>query len=265
MSLEHSKGNASKVRLPDEDLVLVGPPKRLSGMLRLENGSDEPVVVEYEPLKPGMRNVETKKQVSLNGALRFTGHLAARETKTQRAFCSVDPHTPAGTYESEIMIGDTVKKITLIVQNDLSISLNPDHIFLVGIGPGKKHTVAVQLANNGNIPIEVPKLKHSTTLDMDLFCRNLALAVRESGDKGNSALLDTFVGGLKKDMAGWLELHVDEAGQRVDPGHAILLHITLTLPKDIHLEREYEGDIRIYDKALSYTIISDARGSGPEA
>jgi hypothetical protein len=245
-----------------EELVLVGPPSQLVGMLHLENKSDEPVVIDQTPLKRGLLNVVTKKRLDKIGKLRFAGHLSAGESKNQRVHFAMDPHTAPGTYESEVVIGEKTRKATLIVQNDLSIILNPNSILLVGIEPGKKHIVAVQLANNGNIPIEVPNLRHSTTLDMDLFCRNLAIAVRESGDQGGVALLDTFAKGLKKDMAGWIDWNVTEAGQRIEPGQMKLLHISLTLPQDIHLEREYEGNIRIYDKLLSYTIIADARQPG---
>jgi hypothetical protein len=259
MNREYTVAAASRLRSKQEELVVVGPPNMLTGTLHIENTSDEAVALQEIPLNRKMIEVTTKKQVERNGSLRLMANLGAGESKIQKVFCSMDPDTTPGTYESEVALGSQKKKLTMIVQNHLSLSLNPGHFVLVGIEPGLKHTVQVQLVNDGNVPVEVPNLRHSTTLDMDFFCRNLSLALRESGDNGSQAFLDCFAKGLKRDMAGWLELSVAEAGDWVEPGASKLLHLTLALPRDIHLEREYTGDIRIYDILLSYIIIASPK------
>ena len=90
---------------------------------------------------------------------------------------------------------------------------------------------------------------------MDLICRNLSQAVRSNGDEGIEKTLDAFTRGLKKDIADWVNISLAEAGQVIQPGETVLLHLSIEIPHDVNKNYQYTGDIRIFDKEIHYTAI----------
>ncbi|MEO6036826.1 MAG: hypothetical protein ABIQ93_00345, partial [Saprospiraceae bacterium] len=56
---------------------------------------------------------------------------------------------------------------------------------------------------------------------------------------------------------------IAEAGQIIAPGETRLLHIVFTLPNTIRPEREYEGQIRLHNLSLYYTIHPAATEQNP--
>ena len=145
-----------------------------------------------------------------------------------------------------------------MVQDNLEIELVPHEIVFFGAKPGETTQKEILLVNKGNIPVIVPTIKHNTTVDMDLICRNLSLALRKDKECGMKETMDIFIRGMKNDVASWAEIAVKEAGQLVQPGETVVLHISFTLPKDIQPTWFYEGDIRIIDQLLSYKIVPSA-------
>ena len=170
----------------------------------------------------------------------------------------MDPNTPPGTYELNLLIGNESKKVTLIVHENLDVQLSPQDIVLEGIEPGLQHTKEILFSNKGNIALTVPTIKHNTLTDMDLICRNLSLAVRTNGDEGIEKTLDAFTKGLKKDITDWVDISIKEAGQVVEPGQTILLHLSITLPRDINKNYHYTGEIRMFDQLIRYVAIDKA-------
>ncbi|MBK6731821.1 MAG: hypothetical protein IPG60_12955 [Bacteroidetes bacterium] len=160
----------------------------------------------------------------------------------------LDSTTPPGTYEMMMEIGGELKKAKLIVHENLDIQFTPDHLTLSGINAGAVHT---------HIPVTIPNIRHNTMLDMDIICRNLSNAVREKGTEGTEATLDSFVNGIKKDMADWVKISIKEAGEVIEPGKNILLHVQIELPKDLQEQRFYEGEIRIFNQLLKYQIVQN--------
>ncbi|MBP9705872.1 MAG: hypothetical protein KBD79_14045, partial [Chitinophagales bacterium] len=71
------------------------------------------------------------------------------------------------------------------------------------------------------------------------------------------ATLDSFVNGIKKDMADWVKISIKEAGEVIEPGKNILLHVQIELPKDLQEQRFYEGEIRIFNQLLKYQIVQN--------
>jgi hypothetical protein len=246
---------AEIIEWDEEEIILTGPPAFLKGMITLHNRSDEKVLVRDLAIQATERSAVDIAQQSLP----LHSMLQPRETRLQKARISLNPTTPPGTYRFEVQSGKTTRPLTLIVQEHLRFSLSPQRFVLLGIAPEQVHQKEILLANMGNIPVTVPNIRHNTTLDMDLICRNLSMAIRDTGSEGIEATMDTLVKGIREDMVDWLDITIQEAGEIIEPGTSKLLHISFKLPKDIDPRRVYEGEIRFLDSFLSYRILPAAQ------
>jgi hypothetical protein len=237
--------------LGENEIILSGPPLSLRGPVVLHNSTDEHLFVRELPMK-NAQNADIVLPVHTT--------LKPRERKSQNLYYAIDPCTPPGTYEMNLQVGNESKKVTLIVHENLEVQLSPQNIVLEGIQPGFQHTKEILFSNKGNIALTIPTIKHNTLTDMDLICRNLSLAVRTNGDEGIEKTLDAFTKGLKKDITDWVDISIAEAGQVVEPGQTILLHLNIILPADVNKNYHYTGEIRIFDQIIGYTAIDKAIG-----
>lgn len=239
--------NHELFNISDNEIILSGPPSSLRGAAVLQNSTQEKMFVRDLPMMSAQNNVTA-----------FPVHttLQPGETKSHDIFYSMDPQTPAGTYEMNLQVGNSVRKVTMIVHENLCVQLSPLKVVLVGADPGLQHNREILFANKGNISVTIPNIKHNTLTDMDLICRNLSQAVRSNGEEGIEKTLDAFTHGLKKDLTDWVDVSIRESGQAVKPGETVLLHLSITLPKDINKNFQYTGDIRMFDKLIRYSVIS---------
>ena len=240
------------IGLGEDEIILAGPPLSLRGPVILQNSTDEHIFVRELPMK-NAKNADAVFPVHTT--------LKPREVRSQNVYYSIDPLTPPGTYEMNLQTGIESKKVKLIVHENLDVQLSPQNVFLEGIEPGFKHTKEILFSNKGNIAVTIPGVKHNTLTDMDLICRNLSQAVRSNGDEGIEKTLDAFTKGLKKDVTDWVDISIKEAGQVIEPGQTILLHLTIKLPGDVNKNYHYTGDIRMFDKLIHYTAIDKAPAS----
>jgi hypothetical protein len=241
------KEHHEHIGLGQSEIILSGPPSSLQGPVTFHNSASEKLFIRELPMK-NVRNEDASFPVHTT--------LQPKEIKSKNVHYSIDPLTPPGTYHASLRIGKAVKKITLIVHENLEILLSPSSLVLEGIGPGLIHTKEILFTNKGNIALTIPAIKHNTLTDMDLVCRNLSQAVRSNGNEGIEKTLDAFTKGLKKDITDWVDISIKEAGEAVEPGQTILLHISIALPKDINKNYHYTGDIRMFDQVIRYTAVS---------
>ncbi len=241
-----------KIGCRDAEILLSGPPQALLGYVTLENSHNEPVFLQ----ELAFSKSSSRSAVAIPKAgLTINSVLMGGEVRRQTLSISMHPSTAPGTYRSTVEIGGVKREISVVVQETLEIELVPSEIVFFGTKPGETCNKEVLLVNKGNIPVIVPTIKHNTTVDMDLICRNLAFALRKDKESGMQETLDVFIRGMKNDVASWATVTVREAGQLVQPGETLVLHLAFTLPKDIQPTWLYEGDIRIIDQLLSYKIV----------
>lgn len=245
------KEHHQHIQIDSNEVILSGVPSSLRGLVTIQNSTNEKIFVRDLPLINAQ-----------NETLAFPVHatLTPYEIKSQHIFYSVDPQTPPGTYELNLQVGGAIKKVKVIVHENLMVQLSPQQVVLVGIEAGLQHNREILFTNKGNIALTIPTIKHNTLTDMDLICRNLSLAVRSNGDDGIEKTLNAFTKGLKKDITDWVDVSIQEAGQVVEPGKTILLHLAITLPTNINKNFHYSGDIRMFDKLVRYIIINKSPG-----
>jgi len=242
-----------QVQSNSEEIILNGPPMHLTGNFTLENSTDEIIFIKELPLTAGKSFGSI-----LSAAANFPINTALMpgEIRNHFAWFSLNPQTPPGTYEAVVAVGGNEKKVKMIVQENVELELSPSKVSFTGVAPGLVHKTEVLLVNRGNVPVTVPDIKHSTTLDFDFLCRSFSKAIRDKGNEGFMATMDEVTRDIQKDMAGWLQINIAECGQQVKGGTSLLLHFSITLPEKINVRNDYYGDIRLIDDLmLSYKII----------
>jgi hypothetical protein len=246
-----------QVQSPDKEIILNGPPSHLTGHFTIENKSQEVMFIKELPI-----NMKAKKMsAALSNLQQFQINTALQpgEVRNHFAWLSVHPQTPPGIHETYVMMGGKECKVKMLIQENVELELVPRNIVFRGVVAGKKYTGELTLMNKGNVPVNIPDLKHSTMLDMDFICRSLSKAIREKGSEGYIATMDALTKDINKDMAGWVSISIDEAGQQLKEGQSMQIHISITLPKTgIDPKRNYFGDVRLIDNIIfSYRILPD--------
>jgi len=178
------------------------------------------------------------------------------EKKLQTLRYRMPPQTRPGIYENTITIGGKARKLKLVVQEKLSIRIIPTVLNFSGVEPGKVYRNEVLMSNTGNVPVTVPHIKHITVLDFDYLCRGLSMAVHAKESEGFTPFMDEVVKNIKKEMADWAVVNLQESGNIVEPGKSITLHFELTLPQNADPAKDYFLNARIWDQTLTIRIKS---------
>jgi hypothetical protein len=120
--------------------VLTGRGGRLRGEVLLEG--DAARALETAEIRA--------KNVRLDSAAPLS--LAPRGPQRAALTVSVDPLTPPGSYEAEIEIGGVTQPVTLVVVEDIGLTLSEREIIVI---PGEERPHRITMRNTGNIPLAV--------------------------------------------------------------------------------------------------------------
>jgi hypothetical protein len=248
-----SEASHDKINIIDEEIILNGPPSDLQGHILFENKQDDMLRVKTLALVD-----KNKKRVADQGrsSIRMACRIRPGEQKLQTISHQLPVTTPPGTYESFLMVGKKLRKVKMVVQPSIDITINPTDFTLQDSAPGKKHTVVLTLTNMGNLPFQIPDLKHAGSLDMDMFCRAFGFGFRKNGGDGFMQSMDEVTQNIKDNLADWADVSLDEYGKIVKPGESTMLTLHLVLPRNSDPKRDYAIDLRFWDQEISFVIKS---------
>ena len=247
-----------KLHIEGEEVILNGPPSALTGTVLIRNKDSETLFIRGLPLSPSARGNALRGMPEM---LKFIASLQPGEEKIQRIRHQLPRNTAPGVYDGTITVGGMQKNLKLIVQPAIEIDLNPLNIQFSGFVPGVANTCQLFLANTGNLPFQIPEIKHATALDLDYMCRASSMAIREKGGEGFTAMMDQLTRNIHREMADWALVNLKESGCILGPGDSSLLNLSITLPKNADPKRDYSGNIRIWNKTLAYSIKSSEADS----
>ncbi len=248
-----SETSQEKIKIVEKEIILNGSPGDLRGYVQFVNKEKE--VLRIKSLALVDKN---KKRFSNKGAdfIRVAIRLNPGEERLTAIDHELPSTTPPGTYENYMMLGKQMHKVKMIVQPTLDIEIYPNKFTFLDSSPGKKHTAVLTLTNTGNIPFQVPVLKHGALLDMDLLCRAFGIGFREKGVDGLMSTLDEVSKNIKTHLIDWISISVDEFGQIVQPGDCLVLHVNFIIPKNADPKNDYDGSFRLWNKEISIVIKS---------
>jgi hypothetical protein len=244
-----------KLNTDNEEIILNGPPANLRGHIFLRNASEESLSVKTLSV---VHNENQKNILGDSSALRIGSRLKPGEEKLESVWHALPPQTPPGTYESKLVIGGTERKIKMIVQPHMHVSIHPTNFSFIGAEAGKTHTAQITITNTGNLPFQIPDVKHVAALDMDLICRAFGVALRNKGNEGYRSTFDEIARNVNTHLPDWASAHIEENGQTLAPGATMIVHLHLTMPKNTDAGKDYTGNMRFWNKEITYEIKSQS-------
>jgi hypothetical protein len=168
----------------------------------------------------------------------------------------LDPHTPPGRREVEVLVGDARTTAVLEVAEHPRVRITPPAVAVSG-PPGATLTARVVLANLGNVPVPLDRLG-AVTLDEDGgVCRSLDGALRAEGENGLQAVLDEAVRRVAGTRVDHLRVRVGDPSA-VEPGETRAVDLELRLPSDLSAGRTYQGMLRLVGASLLVQVAAEA-------
>jgi hypothetical protein len=225
-----------------ERLVLIGPPERLAGIVRLSNPGPEKLKVKSAPI--------TLKDGG-TALLTVGARLAPGATQHVEAEVALDPRTPPGERHGEVVLGDQKQAVVLKVLERRAVAVVPSAFELHG-APGATVGVPVVLTNLGNVAFDVPKLALVALGEAQAFTHLFHVAMAKKGGEGHQAALDNFAQLLSASEVdapkAWFG---DGAACTLAPGDRLETEIRFELPANLARHRLYRGTF-----ALGRTLCS---------
>lgn len=248
-----SETSCEKVEAGQKEIILNGPPTDLRGWFVLANPQEEVLNIKSLPVLHGE---ELSKWAGKNDALRLSFRLNVGERKMVNVFHQLSTLTPPGTYESTVLVGKGRSPLKFIVQPHIEIDIQPSAFSFVDSSPGKVHSGIFTLTNLGNVPFQVPDLRHAAALDMDMICGAIGMAMRGKTKGDYQHILNDFSKNIQENLPDWARIEVVENCSILKPGESRPIHFSITLPKDCDPNKDYSGSMRFWDREISYQIKS---------
>jgi hypothetical protein len=247
----------------EEPLVLAGPPRAIRGEFRLENPTDEKVIVRQPLFRAVAPKGKKAARAAEAAALPETGLALRRivmrpgQARPVPVALQLDPRLPPGTYHAELAINDQSRSVVIHVTEDIDLDVTPDQVILAN-APGEKVKRTLVFTNRGNVPIAIGTVG-TVVLDDDLaHCRALRGALEDVGDTMKG--LDDFAAALGrryKKLYETLVLKVQNGAVTLAPGETQAVDLTITLPKDLDSHSRYTGAAAIATISLPFIIVPD--------
>ncbi|MGB5943673.1 MAG: hypothetical protein WBG71_12395 [Leeuwenhoekiella sp.] len=236
-----------KINLEEDEIILNGPPGQLTGNIKLSNKNADTARVRYLNLLP-TPSTKTKSLDDL--PLYVNSKLRAGESRLEGLTLALPADTPPGTYENQMTLGGKKRLVKMVVQPTISVLVTPKRFTFQGNAPGTQHTATLTVTNAGNMPFQIPEVKHVAPLDMDLLCRAFGFGFRRDKSEGFTDTLDHVMRNIKENLPNWAKSQVKQAGTIIAPGKSLLVDITVTIPRDAKAEYDYDLDLRFWDHTL---------------
>jgi hypothetical protein len=171
----------------------------------------------------------------------------------------LDPHTPPGRREVEVVVGDARTTAVLEVAEHARLRITPPAVAVAG-APGAAVTARVVMSNRGNVPVPLDRLG-AVTLDEDGgVCRSLDGALRAEGEKGFQAVLDEAVRRVAGTRVDQLRVRAGDPSA-LEPGETRAVDLELRLPPDMTAGRTYSGMLRLVGASLLVQVTAEGAPS----
>lgn len=248
-----SDASHDKLTVNDDEIILNGPPANLQGHIHIENRQDD--LLRVKTLALVDKNRKPVKDSGRN-SIRMACRIRPGEQKLETISHQLPFSTPPGTYNHYLMVGDSLRKVKMVVQPTIDILVYPVFFTLQDSSPGKTHEVTLTITNMGNMPFQIPDLKHAGSLDMDMYCRAFGFGFREKEAKGFMETMDVVTKNVKENLADYAQVKMEKSGSIIKSGDSTTTNVLLTMPKNSDPKRDYEIDLRFWDKEISFVIKS---------
>jgi sorbitol-specific phosphotransferase system component IIA len=242
---------------PDEPIVLVGPPDRLQGELRLHNPGEEKLILRDARLR-AQQPEKARAGTSALPELALRRIILRRgETRSVPFRVPADPHTPPGEYRGQFEVAGRTREVVMHITEMIRLEISPDQV-LVENWPGETLRKQVVFTNGGNVPLVIGDIGPVVLDDTVFVCRTNRAAIAEVGDRVEK--LDDYISELARQakialaQMGHLRVHFAGGQLRLEPGEVRLVDLEIRVPDGLDPRTRYVGSAAIYDTNLDFLI-----------
>jgi hypothetical protein len=131
--------------------VLTGSGGRLRGEVLLQAEGPEPVALDAAEVRADIGTAATALRIESSEPLAAAPGVPRRASLT----VSVDPLTPPGAYDAEIDVGGVTHPVTLVVNEDIALTLSESEVVVIA---GEERVKSITMRNVGNLPLAVSQI-----------------------------------------------------------------------------------------------------------
>jgi hypothetical protein len=227
-----------------EQMVLAGPPYKLKAVVHLAAISEKIVVIK----------LHIAGEPSLHRAYIRPLGKGASEIRLKL------PHdTPAGTYRGEATLGGETHAIVLHVTPSIRTRVNPRQT-LVTVEPGGRAEFTIEVSNNGNTALELPKARLLDLDDEEGQDRALGKSLRAGLGAGESRV-ERFFEELRVSHGGEARVTLVEGTGALEPGESRKVRCQVEVPMTAQPGRSYVGGWDIGN--ASHLLAVEVTSPGP--
>ncbi len=231
--------------------IFGGVPPICVGDLELINSSDEKVKVRTIPVVGYEDSAVSNFGLA---ELRVGVRLAPRDRTRARAYFSLHPHTPPGTYTADLSCGSQRERVVVHVREKPSLRLDPDEIHLRGAG-GDVLSALVVVTNEGNVTETMRDLALVFLEERNWVGRSLVQALRDTKtEAGHQAFLDRLVRELRATMARPARVTIRGDDSELRPGETREIELMTELPAELIKGRTYFGQTPFMSSELFFEV-----------
>ncbi len=205
-----------------ERMVLAGPPQGTAALLRLETAERVvPVTLELPA-----------------GATLCRATVRSFGPDASEIRLRLPQGTPPGTYRGKAVVGGESREVQVVVEPVMKLRVQPKRSGLT-VRPGATQEFALQVMNDGNVPLELPRV---ATFDLDDSDQAGALgrALRATLPPGERRV-DRFFEELRESHGGEARVAVVAGAGTLEPGESRDLKCMLEVPSTVRVGHSYSG------------------------
>ncbi len=245
------------LRQPEnEPLVLTGPPAGLTTRLELHNPGEANVVLRGADVKD-----PTGALISRPLPLSFpTVVLHPGQGRTVPLTVALDPATPPGDYQVELVLGGQSRTVILHVTEVFDLTLSPASVVVMN-QPGREQRKRIIVANTGNVPFTIGDIGDIKLVDDVRTERIVRLGIEPQPVRADVDIDELVVALLRiarkeAERAGSLSVHNLSGGVKVAPGETRHLELAITVQDDLPRHGRYRGLAPVLTQDLEIIVVS---------
>jgi len=158
------------------------------------------------------------------------------------------PSTPPGRYEGAATVGDRPVPVRIEVEPAVRVRATPSR-FELGAEPSGTETVEIQLANSGNVPVEIPARSSFSLFEGGGIDHAVWAALGADPPMGKSRM-DVLLDDLAASHGGLVDVRVRDGAGSLAPGERRTCRVEFGLSDRLRPGRRYDGAWEIADLSV---------------
>jgi hypothetical protein len=234
-------------------VFFTGPPQALQGNIPLVNTGGDKEKIRSIAVKG--QDLKGPASLPLN-EIPFYAKLHPGQQASVPGTITLDPTTPPGKYNFEIMVAGKSVPATAQVAEVVDFRITPRNVTILA-GSATKYTRQFVIENRGNVDLPTGAKCEATIFDSF----DLITGLLDGLHKADRTSVESMVKGF---LVQWADLEagtltISRMPVTVHPGDKLTVDVDFTLPKGLKPLRHYHANLQLYNATLAVDIYTKAK------